>query len=213
MKRWLLIPGLLVCGALVAGAQPPAPAQRVYTEAQAKRGQVFYQDFCEACHGPALAGDTAAPLVGPKFEELWIGKSYRDLFEKIRVTMPPDAPGTITVRRSRRSLPTSCRSIEFRPGRPNCRRTSRSSGRSRLHPRNRSVLAPQGGVRQAGRFNCQDTPLWNMRNGRAVVISARRRSGRPPDPSRFPRHAPRRPRREHRRSFRRPGRSGTRPRG
>ena len=98
MKRWLLVSGLLVCGALVAGAQQPAPApaQGIYTEAQAKRGQVFYQDFCEACHGPALAGDTAAPLVGPKFEELWIGKTYRDLFEKIRVTMPPDAPGTIT---------------------------------------------------------------------------------------------------------------------
>ena len=99
MKRWLLlVPGLFVCGALVVRAQQPAPApaQATYTEAQAKRGQVFYQDFCEACHGPALAGDTAAPLVGPKFEELWIGKTYRDLFEKIRVTMPPDAPGTIT---------------------------------------------------------------------------------------------------------------------
>jgi mono/diheme cytochrome c family protein len=82
---------------VVRAHQPaPAPAQGIYTEAQAKRGQVFYQDFCEACHGPALAGDTAAPLVGPKFEELWIGKTYRDLFEKIRVTMPPDAPGTIT---------------------------------------------------------------------------------------------------------------------
>ena len=98
MKRCLLVPGLLVCGALAVRAQQPAPApaQGIYTEAQAKRGQVFYQDFCEACHGPALAGDTAAPLVGPKFEELWIGKTYRDLFEKIRVTMPPDAPGTIT---------------------------------------------------------------------------------------------------------------------
>ena len=98
MKRWLLVPGLLACSALVVCAQQPAPApaQGIYTEAQAKRGQVFYQDFCEACHGPALAGDTAAPLVGRKFEELWIGKTYRDLFEKIRVTMPPDAPGTIT---------------------------------------------------------------------------------------------------------------------
>ena len=97
MKRWLLVSGLLVCGAFVVRAQPaPASAPRIYTEAQAKRGQVFYQDFCEACHGPALAGDTAAPLVGPKFEELWVGKTYRDLFEKIRVTMPPDAPGTIT---------------------------------------------------------------------------------------------------------------------
>jgi S-disulfanyl-L-cysteine oxidoreductase SoxD len=98
MNRWLLVPGLVVCGALVVRAQQtaPAPAQGIYTEAQARRGQVFYQDFCEACHGPALAGDTAAPLVGPKFEELWIGKTYRDLFEKIRVTMPPDAPGTIT---------------------------------------------------------------------------------------------------------------------
>ena len=93
-----MVPGLLMCGALLARAQQPAPApaQGIYTEAQAKRGQVFYQDFCEACHGPALAGDTAAPLVGPKFQELWSGKTYRDLFEKIRVTMPPDAPGTIT---------------------------------------------------------------------------------------------------------------------
>ena len=98
MKRWLLVPGLLACGAgfAVDAQQPPTPAQGIYTEAQAKRGQVFYQDFCEACHGTALAGDTAAPLVGPKFDEVWTGKTYRDLFEKIRVTMPPDAPGTIT---------------------------------------------------------------------------------------------------------------------
>ena len=98
MKRGIPLTGLLVCGALVVRAQQPAPipAQGIYTVAQAKRGQVFYQDFCEACHGPALAGDTAAPLVGPKFEELWVAKTSGDLFEKIRVTMPPDAPGTIT---------------------------------------------------------------------------------------------------------------------
>jgi len=99
MKRWLLASGALVCAtglALEAQQAPLVPSQGIYTAAQAKRGQVFYQDFCEACHGPALAGDTAAPLVGPKFDEGWAGRTYRDLFEKIRTTMPPDAPGTIT---------------------------------------------------------------------------------------------------------------------
>ena len=90
--------GLVSSIGVALGAQQaaPTPAQGIYTEAQATRGQVFYQDFCEACHGPALAGDTAAPLVGPKFDQVWAGKTYRDLFEKIRTTMPPDAPGTVT---------------------------------------------------------------------------------------------------------------------
>ena len=100
MKRLLLVaclPGFVFLSVIRAQqAAVPLPTPGIYTAAQAKRGQVLYDDFCRPCHGPALAGDTAAPLVGPAFNELWKDKTYRDLFEKIRTTMPPDAPGTVT---------------------------------------------------------------------------------------------------------------------
>jgi S-disulfanyl-L-cysteine oxidoreductase SoxD len=69
----------------------------VYTEAQAKRGSTVYHQHCASCHGPLLeGGETAGPLVGPIFLSNWNGVSVGDMFERTRMSMPQDKPGTIS---------------------------------------------------------------------------------------------------------------------
>jgi len=68
----------------------------VYTEAQAKRGEAVYGKACASCHGPNLEGDAQAPALADKdFSTEWNDQPLSDLFERIRTTMPGDAPGTL----------------------------------------------------------------------------------------------------------------------
>lgn len=91
------------------GAQPPNPAQAekptaaekstvapksvwdgAYTEEQAKRGEKAYVENCSECHQQELSGDGFAPaLSGADFMNAWNGLSVGDLFDRIRVSMPP----------------------------------------------------------------------------------------------------------------------------
>ena len=84
---------LLLCGALVAGAQDaaaPSIWSGVFTAAQAKRGNDAYQASCSGCHGSDLhATDAeAVDLTGPAFRVKWNGKTLAERFETIRDTMP-----------------------------------------------------------------------------------------------------------------------------
>jgi mono/diheme cytochrome c family protein len=86
-------PGVLR-GAQEAPAASPGTSRSVrdgvYTAAQAQRGEVVYREKCLECHGSALTGvDEAAPLAGPRFSANWNAKTVGDLFERIRLTMPP----------------------------------------------------------------------------------------------------------------------------
>jgi mono/diheme cytochrome c family protein len=68
----------------------------VFTAEQAMRGQTAYQAQCAACHGATLAGAEAAPaLTGSAFAVSWTEVPVGDLFERIRVSMPQDKPGTL----------------------------------------------------------------------------------------------------------------------
>jgi len=83
-------------------AQAPAPESRsvwdgVYTEEQAKRGELIYKKECGACHGDLLTGgESAPPLTGGAFLANWNGLTMGDLFDRIRKTMPESAPGRLT---------------------------------------------------------------------------------------------------------------------
>jgi quinoprotein glucose dehydrogenase len=69
----------------------------VYTDAQAKRGEAAYSKTCAGCHGPDLAGaDTAPSLTGAEFNAGWTDQTVDDLFQRIKTTMPGDAPGTLS---------------------------------------------------------------------------------------------------------------------
>jgi mono/diheme cytochrome c family protein len=69
---------------------------RVYSDAQATRGQQLYQKDCVTCHGAALEGVIGPPLAGDGFLAVWSGRSIGDLVTKIEQTMPPGQPGSVS---------------------------------------------------------------------------------------------------------------------
>ena len=69
----------------------------VYTDEQAKRGEPLYSQGCARCHGPDLTGGETAPgLTSGEFKSNWTGLSVDDLFERIKVSMPQDNPGSLS---------------------------------------------------------------------------------------------------------------------
>jgi mono/diheme cytochrome c family protein len=103
MRRTLAAAALLVA-ALAAVARPAQEPETtrtvwdgVYTEAQSKRGQALYMERCANCHSDTLiGGESATALVGGTFESGWNGLSVGDLFERTRISMPQDKPGSLT---------------------------------------------------------------------------------------------------------------------
>ena len=80
-------------------AQPPTKSvwDGVYTEEQAKRGGPMYSEFCASCHGPELmGGEMAPPLATGDFISGWDGLTLGDLFERMRISMPQNAPGSLS---------------------------------------------------------------------------------------------------------------------
>jgi S-disulfanyl-L-cysteine oxidoreductase SoxD len=72
-------------------------AAGVYTDEQAKRGEVASNKLCVSCHGPDLSGGEAGPsLVGLEFLGNWNALSLADFFDRVHATMPADAPGSMT---------------------------------------------------------------------------------------------------------------------
>src|SRR5213594_1141716 len=50
-----------------------------------------------SCHGPDLTGvDVAPALTGTEFASNWNDLSLGDLFERIRIGMPADKPGSLS---------------------------------------------------------------------------------------------------------------------
>ena len=69
----------------------------VFSEAQAKRGEAIYGEKCSSCHAPDLTGlDQAPPLTGNDFNTNWNDLAVNDLFERIRISMPADKPGSLS---------------------------------------------------------------------------------------------------------------------
>ena len=69
----------------------------VYTKAQAARGEAVYAQECSECHGPTLTGGEEAPaLTGAAFLSNWGGLTVGDLFERVRISMPPNKKGKLT---------------------------------------------------------------------------------------------------------------------
>src|SRR5215217_817670 len=86
----------------------------VYSEAQAKRGEAEYADKCASCHAPDLTGiDQAPPLTGADFTANWNDLSLHDLFERIRISMPADKPGSLRGSRSLTSSRSCCTKTRF----------------------------------------------------------------------------------------------------
>jgi mono/diheme cytochrome c family protein len=80
-------------------AQPPTKSiwDGVFTDAQATRGKALYAESCASCHGGELTGgEMAPPLAGGEFMAGWDGLTIGDLFERVRISMPQNAPGSLS---------------------------------------------------------------------------------------------------------------------
>lgn len=93
----------VIYGMALAGAAQEAKTQwdGIFTARQAKRGEVLYNDKCSTCHGVELTGGNFAPaLTGTDFNANWNDLSLSDLFERIRITMPQENPGSLSGQQS-----------------------------------------------------------------------------------------------------------------
>jgi S-disulfanyl-L-cysteine oxidoreductase SoxD len=81
----------------VSAEQSKSVWDGVFTKEQAERGAAAYKASCSECHGNDLAGDGFAPaLSGADFMGNWNDLSVGDLFERIRISMPPSGPSGVT---------------------------------------------------------------------------------------------------------------------
>jgi len=98
----LTMTGMIAMGAFsgrgtIAAQQAKSQWDGVYTEDQAKRGEGLYSQYCASCHGPDLAGGEMAPgLTGGEFSSNWNDLSLGELFERMRISMPQNAPGSLS---------------------------------------------------------------------------------------------------------------------
>ena len=91
--------GLCFSAAMSAGQDKAGKTvwDAVFSEAQATRGETAYGQYCAKCHGPDLMGaDVAPPLTGTEFTSGWNDLTVGDLFERLRITMPADMPGSVS---------------------------------------------------------------------------------------------------------------------
>lgn len=102
MRATLTLASLVMLGSFIA-VLPDARAQTsksvwdgVYSDAQADRGRTQYSQHCVMCHGAALEGNGEAPPLTGEFIPDWAGMTLADVFDKISITMPLNAPGTLS---------------------------------------------------------------------------------------------------------------------
>ena len=81
---------------VIASAQSKTTLDGIYTETQAKRGEKIYAESCASCHGDDLSGGGQTPaLAGKEFNGDWNDLTMNDLFDRTRLSMPADKPGTL----------------------------------------------------------------------------------------------------------------------
>jgi mono/diheme cytochrome c family protein len=90
----------LLSGVAARAAAPQKSTQdKIYTKAQAARGEKQYTTVCATCHDPAkvAAGKKPAPeLIGDKFLSTWDGRTLGELQDQILTTMPNDGSVVLT---------------------------------------------------------------------------------------------------------------------
>ena len=80
----------------VEAGQVRSISDRVYSDAQASRGQDIYKSQCAECHGNAMEGLSGPPLVGDEFLANWSVRPLTNLVDKIQKTMPFTSPGSLS---------------------------------------------------------------------------------------------------------------------
>ena len=83
----LLGVGMSAAGPATAGADDPKSIlDRIYSVAQADRGEQRFKTSCSSCHTPG-------EFVGGAFADRWSGQTMGDVFDFVSNTMPENDPG------------------------------------------------------------------------------------------------------------------------
>ena len=98
MGRAVIVSSVLLVLTMLSSAQEQKTIwDGVYAEEQATRGADLYAQRCAMCHGDGLGGVESAPaLTGPVFYGNWEGEALDALFERMRMSMPQDSPGSLS---------------------------------------------------------------------------------------------------------------------
>ena len=94
---------MIGCAILPIAQTQPAASSKAFRESaftadQANRGEQIYASRCSACHGENMAGLEMAPaLAGANFRKIWESQPLLALANRIRTTMPPSAPNSLSV--------------------------------------------------------------------------------------------------------------------
>jgi cytochrome c len=94
VMRHKLILILMACA--LASAAQAGTWDGVYTDAQAERGGVLFQQQCGRCHGANLAGTFETPPLVGRFKPYWSGATMDALFDYVATAMPLDHPGSLS---------------------------------------------------------------------------------------------------------------------
>jgi quinoprotein glucose dehydrogenase len=89
---------VIAAGSAGVRAQPASRSvwDGIYSAEQADRGAAAYANRCGACHGVTLGGTGEAPgLSGGEFVSHYDQLSMGDLFDRVRTTMPQNAPKSL----------------------------------------------------------------------------------------------------------------------
>jgi mono/diheme cytochrome c family protein len=97
VSLWLVVAVSAVIALAGAISAEPTPLQEpaktvwdgAYTDAQAGRGEARYETTCSRCHRDG-------PRRGEAFMRDWSGTDVESVFRRIKTSMPPDAPSSLS---------------------------------------------------------------------------------------------------------------------
>ncbi len=95
--RWVLSCATATMGLAIAISAAQQQPSGPFTAEQARAGQAIYGSTCAMCHLGDLRGTfEALPLAGANFMNTWRNRTTKDLFDKIRSSMPLSNPGSLS---------------------------------------------------------------------------------------------------------------------
>ncbi len=87
---------MVQAGLVLVSGQEKTTWDGVYTKAQADTGAALYKAQCSNCHGDSAAGADAPPLNDAGFAGSWDGLVLDELVKRIKISMPANAPDTLS---------------------------------------------------------------------------------------------------------------------
>jgi mono/diheme cytochrome c family protein len=90
--------GVRIAASTVQTGAAKTTKDKIYSTAQATRGEAIYTRLCQQCHDPdkLAPGRKAGPVVkGDAFLTKWDGKNLDELLDEIQMNMPNDGSAAL----------------------------------------------------------------------------------------------------------------------